>query len=195
MTATTIVSGLTITTEMFEVASAGVESHIPELVALTWEQFVSPSGWTLVPDDRGDAYKAELVLRRTAESTVKINLWRLPDRRGGDQARPHDHPWAFRSHVLLGGYDEDRYAPQGGGIVPHLGVSHTSGTVNDLPLAVYHEVTEVHEPDRTLTLMVCGAGSTGQWGYLDTDTGEHVATSPDPDFVSRLRALNPHKSY
>ncbi|MGW7578920.1 hypothetical protein [Streptomyces sp. NPDC054765] len=42
--------------------------------------------------------------------------------------------------------------------------------------------------------MVCAAGSTGQWGCLDTDTGERVATNPDPDFVNRLRALNPHKS-
>ncbi|MEJ8652790.1 hypothetical protein WKI65_33190 [Streptomyces sp. MS1.AVA.3] len=192
---TTVVPGLTVTSEMFEAASAGVGNQIEELAPLTWERFIDPSGWTLIPDDRGDAYKAELVLRRTAESTVKINLWRLPDRRGGDQAHPHDHPWAFRSHVLLGGYEEDRYIPQGGQVVPNLGFSHASGTVNELPLAVYHDVTEVHEPDRTLTLMVCAAGTTGQWGYLDTDTGEHVATSPDPHFINRLRALNPHKNY
>ncbi|WP_367132837.1 MULTISPECIES: hypothetical protein [Streptomyces] len=191
---TEIVPGLTVTDEMFDAASAGVGKQIPGLAPLTWEQFTDPNGWTLVPDDRGDAYKAELVLLSRVESTIKINLWSLPDRRGGERARPHNHPWAFRSYVLLGGYDEDRYTLEGGRVVPELSVSHTSGSVNHVAPEVYHDVTAIHDPHRTLTLMVCGPGRKGQWGYLDTDTGEHVATQPDPGFLERLRALNPHKN-
>ncbi|MEV7198265.1 hypothetical protein AB0N81_41750 [Streptomyces sp. NPDC093510] len=190
---TLIVPGLGVTGEMYEAASAGVAEQIPELAPLTWERFIDPSGWTLVPDDRGAAYKSELVLLRTAERTVKINLWSLPDRRGEERAHPHNHPWAFRAHVLLGGYDEDRYVPEGGRVVPELSVGHGSGGLNDVALDVYHEVTAIHEPDQTLTLMVCGTGRKGQWGYLDTDTGEHVVTEPDPTFLERLRAINPHK--
>lgn len=43
--------------------------------------------------------------------------------------------------------------------------------------------------------MICGPGERGQWGYWDTDTGEHIATPADPAFLDRLRALNPHKSF
>ncbi|MCI2422492.1 hypothetical protein MOQ72_34200 [Saccharopolyspora sp. K220] len=74
-----------------------------------------------------------------------------------------------------------------------LGVEHRAGGRNDVPRSVYHEVIEIHEPGRTLSLMVCGRGERGAWGYLDTSTGLHTPTSPDPDFKAKLRQLNPHQ--
>ena len=66
-----------------------------------------------------------------------------------------------------------------------------AGGVNSVGREVYHEVTEVHAPGGTLSLMVCGRGERGRWGYLDLATGLHRAAAPDPGFGERLRALNP----
>jgi hypothetical protein len=188
-----IVPGLELTEAMYEAAAPGVAAHAPEFAPLTWERFTAPSDWWLVPDDCGDGYKAELVLREDAQAAVKLNLWFLPDLRGGEQSRPHSHPWDFRAHVLLGGYSEDRYVPDAGAVRAERAVEHRSGGVNAVPRTVYHEVTEVHEPGRTLTLMVCGRGERGAWGYLDTSTGQHLPVPPDPKFGTRLRVLNPHQ--
>lgn len=94
--------------------------------------------------------------------------------------------------MLLGGYSEDRYTlDRAGGVRSEHGVEHGAGGVNTVPLATYHEVTAIHDPGRTLTLMVCGPGERGRWGYLDPATGRHHAAAPDPDFGERLKALNP----
>lgn len=189
---TTIVPGLTVDSELFEAAAHGLTTHAPERAPLTWPTFIDPAGWTLVPDDCGSGYKAELVLLNTRERTLKINLWYLPDLRGGQRSQPHSHPWDFAAHVLLGGYSEDRYTPDGSRVLAQRGVEHRQGGVNDVSRRVYHEVTEIHAPGRTLTLMMCGRGQRGAWGYLDTDTGQHISVRPDPKFAGRLRALNPH---
>jgi hypothetical protein len=47
------------------------------------------------------------------------------------------------------------------------------------------------EPGRTLTLMVCGRGNKGQWGYIDPDTGEYRDNEPDPTFLERAKRINP----
>jgi hypothetical protein len=45
----------------------------------------------------------------------------------------------------------------------------------------------------------CGTSSLGSrhecdaWSYLDTTTGVHAPTSPDPDFQATLHHLNPHQ--
>jgi len=192
MTTARIAPGLVLDDVLFDAAQAGVAAHVPGLAPLTWARFTSPGDWTLVPDDRGDGYKAELVLINTRESTAKVNLWFAADLRGGQQSTPHSHPWAFDAHVLLGGYSEDRYTPSADGAVRcEPGVEHLAGGVNSVPREVYHEVTEIHESGRTLTLMVCGRGDRGSWGYLDLATGLHRAAEPDPGFGERLRALNP----
>ena len=192
MTTIQIAPGLILDNRLYDAAAAGTSSHAPELGPLTWEQFTRPGSWCLVPDDRGDAYKAELVLAESREATTKINLWFLPDLRGGQRSAPHSHPWAFSAHVLLGGYCEDRYVPDGSTVRADLGVEHTAGGVNAVPRTVYHEVTAIHDPGRTLTLMVCGRGERGTWGYLDMATGEHRRAAPDPGFSARIAALNPH---
>ncbi|MFH8405295.1 hypothetical protein ACH4FX_11045 [Streptomyces sp. NPDC018019] len=195
MKTTRIIPGFTVDEAMHEAAAAALAAHAPQLgLGLSWERFTAPASWWLVPDEAGDACKAELVLREDAEATAKINLWLLPDRRAQDgRPTPHSHPWSFRSWILMGGYDEDRYELTDGQVRADLAVAHRRGTVNDVGGALYHEVTDIHEPGRTLTLMVCGPGVRGRWGYLDTDTGRHIPSVPDTGFADRLRALNPHR--
>lgn len=190
----TIVPGLVVTEAMFEAAADGVARHARDVRPLTWERFTTSAPWTLVPDELGHAYKAEFILRRTRERTYKINLWMRPDRRGSAKPKPHDHRWPFTSRVLRGGYTEDRYTIAGRSVRDNLGVSHRAGGANDMPLNVCHEVTGIHRPGDTLTLMVCGRLTRDTWGYLvDTDTARIVPAAPDPRFTARLRALNPHQ--
>lgn len=192
---TTIVPGLVVKGSMFEAAVDGLATHAPDLEPFTWERFTDRSGWTLVPNADGIAYKAELVVLASVDRTVKINLWSLPDRRGGERPQPHNHPWSFQSVVLLGGYTEDRYVvpTEGGTPRAHRGVERCGPAVNEIAQTDYHEVTEIHHPQATLTLMICGPRTQGGiWGYLDTDTGDHASAAPDPDFSAKLKSLNPH---
>ncbi|MFT2014575.1 hypothetical protein ACMA1D_01820 [Streptomyces sp. 796.1] len=186
-----IAPGLVLTEAQYELAAAGLTEHAPDL-ALSWERFTAPADWWLVPDKDGRLAKAELVLVEGAERTVKINLWHLPDLRSG-RPMPHSHPWSFRSHILAGGYAEDRYAATGG-VVTATRHDHLADSANSVDRAVYHEVAALHAPPgETMTLMLCGPGTRGIWGYLDPDTGRHSPPSADPGFGARLRALNPHR--
>ncbi|WP_116211603.1 hypothetical protein [Streptomyces olivoreticuli] len=176
---------------MYETAAEGLALHAPAL-ALGWEQFIAPASWWLVPDESGLASRAELTLLETQQSTVKINIWLRPDLRGpGGTPLPHSHPWDFDSYILAGGYGEDRYRLASDGQVhAELGVTHQHGGTNRFGRDRYHEVTRVHAPGATMSLMVCGRGERGVWGYLDLDTGRHRRSAPDPTFRAKLRALN-----
>lgn len=186
-----IIPGLTVDREMYERVVAGLAEHAPE-ESLTWEVFTSEDGWTLVPNPDGVGYKAELVLRRSPDVTIKVNLWMRTDLRAGQEPQPHGHPWPFTAHVLLGGYDEQRYELVDGKVSTTT-MTHSAGGANHLPLHVFHEVTDIHEPGRTVTLMICGKGTKGDWGYLDPVTGTITANQdmPDPTFKQRMVAINP----
>lgn len=188
---TPITQGLSVTVADYELVAAGLAQHLPE-ETLTWEEFTDPARWWRVPDGTGDVYKNELVLAETAGRTVKVNWWGLPDRRGGAKPQPHNHPWPFRAHILAGGYTEDRYTADGGQVHTETAVEHRAGAVNTVPLAVFHEVTGIHDGG-AVSLMVCERGERGTWGYLDLDTGQVLRPETDPGFTGRLRALNPHR--
>ncbi|MGY4969559.1 hypothetical protein ACWGCC_10055 [Streptomyces nigrescens] len=184
-----IIPGLTVDKEMYQSAVEGLAAFAPD-EKLTWESFADERSWLLIPDPDGSGYKAELVVRRAAESTIKINLWMSPDLRAGSAPQPHNHPWEFVAHVLMGGYTEQRYQVIDGTV--HTATqTHKAGGENHLPLDVFHEVTQIHAPGRTLTLMICGKGRKGDWGYLDPESGAFEANRPDPEFRDRLVALNP----
>ncbi|WP_190824822.1 hypothetical protein [Saccharopolyspora pogona] len=193
MRSTVVIPGLTLDEEMFAAAAEGLAAYAPELAPLSWEQFTASAGWAMIPDECSRLVKAEMVLSNSIEATRKLNVWFLPDLRGGAQPMPHSHPWRFTSRILVGGYTEDRYDIAGDQVRTEFNVTHEFGTANTVPKELYHEVTEIHgEPGRTLTLMVCERGTRGDWGYLDIGTGAHRQIAPDPEFSSRFAAMNPH---
>ncbi|MEU3186016.1 hypothetical protein ABZ707_17710 [Streptomyces sp. NPDC006923] len=184
-----VLPGLPVNEDLFDAAVRGLADFAPD-DAITWEDFTSEDRWLLVPRPDGLAYKAELLVRREESRTVKVNLWLGPDRRGGEQPRPHNHPWEFTAHVLRGGYTEERYELVDGELVTETRV-HEAGGTNHVPLSTFHEVTRIAAPGGTLTLMVCGAGRKGAWGYIDPETGRTEPHQPDPSFRQHLAALNP----
>lgn len=186
-----VAPGLTLDDSLFVVAAAGVAKHLPELGPLTWEVFTSPQ-WTLVPDEQtGEAYKAELTLFKSGTREVKVNRWLDDDQRDGTGPRPHNHPWDFHSMILGGTLIESRWTKQDGIVVPELNVEHRVGDVNKIGREVFHEVTEV-DPDRTLTLMICGPGM-DYWGYMDPSTADFTRAVLPAGFTEQLRKLNPHQ--
>lgn len=191
MNSTVIVPGLVVNGDMFDRATAALGLKAPELPPLTWEQFIDDANWFLVPDPDGFGYKGEYVVLRTAERTIKLNRWMGPDLRSGQQPMPHNHPWElFVADILLGGYTEERYEVVDGE-VRNSTSSHREGGVNSIPKGVYHEVVSI-DPG-TLTMMDCGLGTKGDWGYIDPRTGlyTHNSDAPDPTFMDRAKALNP----
>ncbi|QIZ37835.1 hypothetical protein [Saccharopolyspora sp. ASAGF58] len=195
MSTVEVLPGLVLDETIYGATADGMATYAPGILALTWEQFVAPDNWLLVPDDQGHLSKAELTVVKTAEQTVKVNVWFRSDLRGGDKPMPHDHPWkTFTGHVLLAGYDEDRWwVDTRGDVRADLGVRHASPAANTVDRGTYHEVTAIHEPGRTVSLMVCGPGERGRWGYLDIETGEHRRIQPVKNFDAMLAALNPHR--
>ncbi|WP_280361313.1 hypothetical protein [Nocardia wallacei] len=199
MSSVVVAPGLVLDETLYELSAAGVLHYAPDLAPLTWETFTTPRRWWIIPDTDCRGYKAELTLHTDPARTIRLNRWYSPDLRGGQQPRPHSHPWPFDAWILTGGYTEDRYEPTGDQITgepavrAQLGIEHRAGGHNTVPRSVYHEVTHIHEPGRTLSLMVCGAGEPAAWGYLDTTTARHTPTAPDPDFDAKLRHLNPHQ--
>lgn len=186
-----IAAGLVVDGDMFDAVAAGLVAHAPAAQPVTWESFRDQTCWTLVPDATGAGYKAEFVVHRSPAATVKVNVWMAPDLRRGEEPMPHSHPWPLTARLLMGGYTEQRYTLTNG-IVHARAVAHRQGGKNHLPTNVFHEVTEVHHPSRTVSLMVCGAGTAGQWGYLGPQTGHVTPPRPDPAFRERLKAINPH---
>ncbi|HKX72729.1 MAG TPA: hypothetical protein VJM32_01805 [Candidatus Saccharimonadales bacterium] len=211
----TVAPSLVLDEEMYEAARAGLGHCAPDCVpGFTWEWFTARQQWRLIPDvENPDEpfFKAECVIKQEPPflQTVKLNVWRSADLRRDGAPVPHSHPWPFRGRLLLGGYDEDRYTVQYsnrvvidpyspwdvGAVTVQAGVSHGTGSINDISLDTFHEVTRVHEPGRTLSLMDCDLGRKEGWGYLDPDTGLYLPNkqSPiDPRFKALLLARNPH---
>lgn len=201
--------------EMYGLVIEALGRYAPgEIEALTWERFIRREDWVLVPDvehPEGDWFKAERKIKHGApyKQTVKLNVWRTADVKRSGAPSPHSHPWPFVGHVLMGGYEEDRYEvanyrqlledPKSscnvGTIRLNRGVTHAAGEHNKLELKTFHEVTKVLEPGRTLSLMDCELGRKEGWGYLDPDTGLYTPNKQSPidaRFGPMKRRLNPH---
>lgn len=211
----TVIAGLVLDDEMYERARAALQIHAPrEVKAFTWERFIDLASWRLLPNpERLDEpfYKAEFVIKNAYpwKQTVKLNLWRSPDLRKDGAPLPHSHPWRFTGHLLMGGYQEDRYqvarpdlllanryASATIGMAKFTpGVVHLAGQSNRIRLTTFHEVTEILEPGRTLSLMNCRRGLKDGWGYLNPETGLYTPNKQhptDPKFKALFRARNPH---
>jgi hypothetical protein len=185
-----IAPGLTLTTDLYAAAEAGVAEHAPDLGPLHWDGFFSQQ-WTLIPDEiTGEPYKAQLILTKSRSRTAILNLWLAPDLRGGDLSKPHNHPWDFHSATLSGLIVEDRVVRVAGELVHTSGVEHRVGDINRVGRETFHEVVDV-DPGLTMTLMMCGPGMS-DWGYLDGDGAFTKAVVPE-GFMARLREINPHQ--
>lgn len=191
----TVAPGLVLDEDMYGVAAEALAARLPSLAPLSFDEFVAPSLWENIPDETGEISRAQAVLLRSRQLTVKINIWHREDARGKGAPMPHNHPWdSFTSYVLMGGYDEHRWHVDAvGNIAENLDVTHGGPTVNRVDKEDYHEVPRVHVPGRTMTLMVCGAGRMGDWGYLDLDTGAHNPLQPVENFAELFAAVNPHR--
>lgn len=215
MSSITVAPGLVLGDDMFELAHLALTEYVPEEAArFTWERFTDREGWVLVPDTEHPElpwYKAEFLVtaKNSFDRTMKLNIWQSPDLRRSGAPMPHSHPWEFTGHVLTGGYVESRYqvsnpdqlladrlVPQNIGLAGvSANVTHLAGDDNTIELPTFHEVTEILDPGRTLSLMDCGAGLKDGWGYLDPNTGLYtpVKQSPiDPLFLELLFDRNPH---
>lgn len=188
MKRTVVAEGLVLDEELYGLALEGLQSYVPELVGdFTYERFVDPGKWARIPDvENPDVpfYKAETILMSGEPylQTVKLNYWVGADLRRDGAPMPHNHPWPFTGHVLSGGYIEDRYRVRRNEVqilqdpfskwdIATMdlteGVAHVAGTNNDIPLQTFHEVTEILEPGRTLSLMDCDLGRKEGWGHLE----------------------------
>lgn len=187
-----VLPDFTLDEPLFEAAAQGLTDHTT-LPKLTWDEFTDAGNWWLIPGADGQLSKAELTLVNTPRLTVRMNVWHASDLRGDGRPMPHNHPWqSFTSHILLGGYDEDRYRRTPAGLHIDRGVTHASPGANQVDHDLFHEVTRIHDPGRTLTLMICKAGKRGDWCHLDVDTGADIHDQPVTDFPAMLARLNPH---
>lgn len=215
MQSITVAPHFALDSDMYELARASLVRFAPEQVErFTWERFITRENWQLIPDvENPDVpfFKAEFIVKHGAPylQTIKLNIWYSPDLRRDGAPAPHSHPWPFISHVLMGGYQETRYMVQYrnrlivdpytswplGQVCVEPNIPYQAEGYNNFPLHGFHEVTEVFEPGRTLTLMDCDLGRKEGWGYLNPDTGLYtpVQQSPiDPRFQALFLDRNPH---
>lgn len=158
--------------------------------------------------------KAEFIVKQGPPylQTIKVNVWNSGDLRLNGKPIPHNHPWEeFIAKLVMGGYTECRYVVENPRLIiddPYsrheLGDVHASeftyhaGTEhnrNYMPRTVFHEVTRVLKPRRTVSVMVCGPGRKEAWGYLEPGTGRytpHKLSTVGHDFQARKLALNIH---
>lgn len=139
----------------------------------------------VVPNGNGEAFKIEQVVYRSPERTVKLVWWFLAD----DDRDPHNHPWAFDSEILAGGYTSVTYWLEDGKVRTEGRVVCAGMTVH-YPRHEYHIVKDVLPGTRTK--MTCGRATPGNtWGYLDPATGREYPATQDPSFIERMLRLNP----
>lgn len=105
--------------------------------------------------------------------SIRVHKIHRPD---SDRAL-HDHPWAFRTFILRGGYEECR---QDG--LPWLRLAGTTTTVR---LGEFHRITSIMLDGPAVTLVVMGRQQ-NEWGFLvdgkKVPWGEHLkaGTLRDP---------------
>lgn len=101
----------------------------------------------------------EVHFRRWAVVETKLfNIYVHNILKSDEEQDPHDHPWAFLSFVLSGGYSERVWAPFG----THLFVRGPGAIV-------YHSTKDFHKltllRDQAWTLVFTGSRTHDPWGY------------------------------
>jgi hypothetical protein len=204
----------TLTEEMYERARARLATIAPE-VSYTCEQFVDLQNWMFIPDPNHPEihhHKAEQTVLSGPpyKRHIKVNVWHSADLRRTGEPVPHNHPWwPVESYIEMGGYLQDAYILGGvkelrdfavytlenANLRVEQGQELHAGGTNVMPHLLFHEVTKVLEPGRTLTVMDCGKSKKEAWGYLNPDTlrYENNKRSPiDEKWPQLVRSRNPH---
>jgi len=139
----------------------------------------------------GRAYKAELVLLRSADGGARQHVWFEPD------PRIHNHPWEYIDcKVVWGRYVAIEYRPNGnGGYVETTLELRAGDAEHRVSHDTHHQVLEVLPG--TVSLMTFGpvVGDGKQWGHLvgGKDEGWKYEANTTPEgFLDALRHLNPH---
>jgi hypothetical protein len=143
----------------------------------------------VIPDKNGKPLRTEVLVQRSPDLTIKYHYWH-----GSDplDTPPHNHPWNFSSEILQGAYTEQIWWVENGEVKTETR-TYNAGNVNTNTTDTYHLIVSV-EPG-TVSKMTCGQASEGNsWGWLDIKTGEHMQATLDPDFLTKLKALNPWMS-
>lgn len=118
--------------------------------------------WTETPS----GYLTRLHLIGTPFGSIMLHWIHKPD----PEPHLHDHPVAFLSIVLSGGYWELRWR---GAMHGHQG--YNRGDVNTMPLIDRHRITAV--APRTLTLVLAGP-KRQEWGFYTKEGKVHWKDYP-----------------
>ena len=103
---------------------------------------------------------------------IYLHKWFKPDPR----STPHNHPWAFISFILVGGYMERRVT--GDRFITWVNVVRRDD---------FHNVSEVMVP--TWSLMLVGRDR-GDWGYLDPEYVPFEEHRHSAEFKAALEERN-----
>jgi hypothetical protein len=140
----------------------------------------------VIPDKNGLPLRTELVIERGADKTIKMHWWHKAD---AQDTPPHNHPWDFHSEIIAGGYTEQVWWVENG-VIHDEQRSYAVGDTNHNTVDTYHLVVDVIPG--TVTRMITGKATEGNaWGWLDLHSGKQIPAELDPNFMDKLKHLNP----
>lgn len=112
----------------------------------------------------GEPYLTRLQIVKTPWFSIKLHWIHRPD----PDRDLHDHPWAFMSFVVRGGYQElESKAPARTG-----GKLRVVNSFNYKNTRTAHRITSV-KPG-TITLIISGPRVKKDWGFYNADTFEYT---------------------
>jgi hypothetical protein len=204
-----------LTSAMFEAVHAKlieIGAPMPE-GGFTFERFIEARRWKRIPHAlrRNTHFKVEQTFLGGApyKRTIKLNVWYDRDIRVKGEAWPHNHPWwPVKAYPVLNGYEQDGYTLLNtelddfgmqsfsmDNLRIQRGMQVRAGGVNVMEHNFFHEVTEVHKPGLTVSIMDCGPSVKNAWGYLDLENqrvGNFENFPVAPEHKAAMKKLNAH---
>ncbi len=90
-----------------------------------------------------------------------------------DKGSPHDHPFAFTSHILSGGYIERVYTVDENGLWAREYIFRKAGTVHTIEATHIHEIVEL--PDDECYTLIIPHEKVREWRCWKFDENESVS--------------------
>ena len=186
---------------MYEAALDALISRAPLLAyQFTWERFACPMSWRFIPNihyPETEPYKAEsrFFERYAADKELSLSVWRSPATRQQGKLLVHNHSGTVRREMVLGECAEDRYESLDDRIHEALDCRYETGEVGTLEPHMFHEVTGIFVPWRTMILSESEHGEGGVSEYLDIESGAILSSGPTragSSFTELFNHWNPH---